>query len=599
MNVLRPAVGAEPGHRFGLPAVAARFDRGALALLALPWLVLLADPLWAYPGFTRDGWAYFGAFQDLPAYLKTYSHYSCGRLTALVPGWVAYAALPPRAANLALHVGVYSAGVLAGYALLRGTVGRRAGLLAMVAMGGHFFFLRAAGWDYLDAYAIAYFLMAGAAAAAAGRPGRRWRAWALAAGAAAAALVTTYLAFVVLLPFLAGLLVLANRVGGRHSLEATGFWVTVGFVGTLAAVAVVSKALGGPALFLLPSFTFIQSFGPQAKASNIHAPAHWLPWATWLLLPAAAAAGAVAWVLRAAAARRVGGPFAAYFQAQLLVLGALLWVAQLRGDLAFLQHRAPANATVMVAGFLALAGQWAGWLGRLSPGQFRRLAAAWAGVTLLAAADPARLGLPDWGRWVPPAAALGCGVAAAALAQFGPARVTAGVAVAALLAAVGGSARTHFRMNDAIHGIDSTIGQERYEEFDPLREKSYRAIAEAADWSRRLAPTGKVWFWYNLDDPLGPVYDMAAHTNFHYFQVVNVRFPDLSDGKVYRGEPVQTIARAGGGAVVVFSDRPDAAERALYWLRGCGMTAELEDERVIGRAPVALRAVVIRVAAGP
>ena len=47
-----------------------------------------------------------------------------------------------------------------------------------------------------------------------------------------------------------------------------------------------------------------------------------------------------------------------------------------------------------------------------------------------------------------------------------------------------------------------------------------------------------VWFWYRLDDPLGPVYDMAAHTNDHYLQLVNVRFPDLPDGKVYRGEPV-------------------------------------------------------------
>jgi hypothetical protein len=252
----------------------------------------------------------------------------------------------------------------------------------------------------------------------------------------------------------------------------------------------------------------------------------------------------------------------------------------------------------MVAGFLALAGQWAGWLGRLSPGQFRWLAAAWAAVMLLAAAEPARLGLPDWGRWVPPAAALACGVAAAVLPQLGPARVAVGVALAVLLAAVGGSARTHFRMNDSIHGIDSKIGQERYEEFDPLRANYYRTIAETAGWARGLAPTGKVWFWYNLDDPLGPVADMAAHTNFHYFQVVNVRFPDLSDGKVYRGDPVQVIRDGGGGAVVVFSDRPDAAERALYWLRGCGMAAEVEGERTIGRAPVALRAVVVRVAAG-
>src|SRR5206468_757869 len=152
-----PGLSLWAAGRAAVVRAARRLDAGAVALLALPWLALLADPLWVYGSLYRDPWAYFGFFQDLPGYLKAFGdHYSAGRLSVLLPGWAVYSVLPSVAANLVLHVGVYSAAVLSGYAALAGTVGRRAAFLAMAAMGGHFFFLKAAGWDYVDGYAVAY-----------------------------------------------------------------------------------------------------------------------------------------------------------------------------------------------------------------------------------------------------------------------------------------------------------------------------------------------------------------------------------------------------------------------------------------------------------
>jgi len=604
MNVLQPAVRAEPGRRFGLPDLAARLDRGALALLALPWLVLLADPLWAYASLYRDAWAYFGLFQNLPGSLAPFrDHYGTGRLSALLPGWVTYSVLPPVAANLVLHVGVYSVAVLSGYAAVGAAVGRRAAFLAMAALGGHTFFLRAAGWDYVDGYVIAYFLLTTALITRATRPGPYWKAWCLAAGAAAACVAVAYLGAVILLPPLAVLFVLLNRTGARHPLDTAGFWLLAGLLGTVAGFAVVSKLLGGPAEFFLPSLVYAaRTFGPEAAAQYVFPPRDWAAKAGWLIIPAAASAGAVVWLIKFVLRRRRGeadraDAAAAFFQLQLLVLLAFQSVKQARGEFGGLQVWLAVSWGLMIPAFLALGGQLGRWADALPPGRFRAVAAAWVGLAVLGSAAPDRLHLPAWGAAVPLAAALAAAVVAVLALQLRP-RVSVGIAAAALLAFANATAREHFRMADSLQGAGAPIQIDRCEAFDPQRKQVFRTVAEAARWANGLAPAGKVWFWYNLDDPLGPVADMAAHCSYHYLQVVNVRFPDLSDGKVYRGDPVQVIRDSGGGAVVIFSERPDAAERALYWLRGCGMAAEVEDERVVGRAPVALRAVVIRVA-GP
>ena len=156
------------------------------------------------------------------------------------------------------------------------------------------------------------------------------------------------------------------------------------------------------------------------------------------------------------------------------------------------------------------------------------------------------------------------------------------------------SARAHYRVSVAKSEARSRA--DGCQSFDPHRAACFDTIAEFSRWARMLAPPGRVWYWYDVADPLGLVYDTAAHTDCHYLQVVGVRFPDLSSGKLYRGEPVQVIGDRGG-AVVVLSDDPDAGERAAYWLRGCGMTVAIGDAVTLGRAPVAVRATVVWVAA--
>jgi hypothetical protein len=599
MTSVRPAQRL-PRPTGAFAAVAARVDGWAVAVLALPWLALAADPLWVYSGLARDAWAYWGLMQDLPGGLAAFrDHYSAGRLSALLPGAAVYSLLSPVAANLVLHVGVHTVAVLSGYAAVAAVAGRRAAFLAAVALGTNPFFLRAAGWDYVDGYVIAYFLLATALAARAGRPGRHWRVWCAAAGAAGGCAVVGYLSAALLLPGIAALFLVTNRGGGRHPAEAAGFWAIVGFFAAFALFAAASKLLGGPVVFFLPSLVYAgRTFGPEAAAQFIFPPHEWASRAAWLVLPAAAAVGAVVFLVRWASRRGESNPAAAVLQLQLLGLAGILVVTQVRGEFGALQVWLAASWALLAPAVLSVGGQLGRWADALSADQFRLVAAGWVAVFTLAAVPPDRLGFPAWAAAVPLGVALAAAMLGLVAVQVFPARATVGFTVAVLLAGAGAVARDHFRIANSVCNPEARVRFDRCQAFDPRRAECFRTIAEANAFARSLAPAGKVWFWYNLDDPLGPVYDTAAHTDFHYLQVVNLRFPDLADGKVWRGDPVQTIARAGGGAVVVLSDRPDAADRALYWLRGCGMTAHAEPERVVGRPPMALRAVVIRVAAG-
>src|SRR5262249_9006366 len=176
----------------------------------------------------HDSWLYHGYFLDLPGHLRAFGHlYYSSRLSMTLPGWLAYKALPPLAANHALHLGVYLLGVVSAYSVLSRTVGARAGLLAALLLGGHYFFQLAAASDCCDGYAAGYYLLACALCTQAAHSGR-WRAWLFLAGMAAAALFAVNLMLGLLLLPLAAHHVLANRAGRRHPLDAGGFWLALG-----------------------------------------------------------------------------------------------------------------------------------------------------------------------------------------------------------------------------------------------------------------------------------------------------------------------------------------------------------------------------------
>jgi hypothetical protein len=591
MTTLTRLVGAAQtgASEAGLPR--GRPDPTVVALLALPFLLLAADPLWPYGSLYRDAWVYFGFFQNLPGYLRAFpEYYGTGRLTVLLPGWAAYSLLPPLTANLVLHFSLFYTAVFSAYFALGHTVGRRAGFLAAVLMGGHPFFLKAVGWDYVDGYAIAYCLLAHALLVQAARS-RWWKGWVFAAGAAAGAVGVANIGLVLLLAPLPLFFIAASRGRERLPLDAAGFWFAAGGLALVVGLGLINRALGGPFLFLLSSLAFAQNYTPGTARLYSFPISEWGARAAWLVFPAAAAVGAVVWLLRWPFRRYPGGA-TAYFQGQLLALVAVQAVMQCQGH-SYLQSWFYASVTLAVPGFCALSGQWARRLDELTPAQFRALAAVACGVAVLSGLPVERMRTPG-GAPVWLAVALGCGVAGALLPLLRGTGLRAAVAAVVLLGAANLLARAQFRMADSMPGVAGILRLDACEDLGRHRKAVFLAAYDTARWVRQLGPPEQVWFWYDLREPLGPAYDLAAHTNGTYYRVVSWSFPEVAGGKTCDGHAVGHIP--AGDTVVVLSARPLADADAARVLRSHGLNAHVVGTHLLGRrAPVFLPAIVFRV----
>jgi len=284
-------------------------------------------------------------------------------------------------------------------------------------------------------------------------------------------------------------------------------------------------------------------------------------------------------------------PGATFVQCHLLAALGLLIAAQYQGRLGYLEVWYYSSVVVMVPAFAALAGQWAGRLDALPSRRFALLVAAAVGVGLLGSVA-SRVGVVG-PPWLTPVA-LGCGAAAVLLPTLPRAGLRAALAAVGLFGVMGVGVQARFRMADALPVVAPIIRLDACQRLDPHRKACFLAVHDAARWVRELDEPGRVWFWYHLDEPLGPVYDMAAHTHCTYYRVISWQFPEVPDGKTAEGRPVRELP--AGAMVVVFSGRDSAGEEAVRELRARGVNAAVVGERVLGRRPpVLIRAFVLRV----
>jgi len=109
-----------------------------------------------------DQWFYLGYFRYFYDYAPEFpsnTHYFVERITWNVPGFYIYRIFPPLQANYVLHLLVYYLAVFSLYGTLHILFNRRAAILTAVFLGGYPWFLRAAGWDYVDGVGIAQMLL--------------------------------------------------------------------------------------------------------------------------------------------------------------------------------------------------------------------------------------------------------------------------------------------------------------------------------------------------------------------------------------------------------------------------------------------------------
>ena len=589
-----------------------RYDGAWLVLLALPLLLLALNHNWIVGPLYHDSWLYFGYYHNLVNHLKTFNHlyYGC-RLSVILPGWLAYRFLPPLAANHALHLGLYYVSVGALYLVLKETVNRRAAFLASLCMGGHFFFLSAVGWDNPDGFGIAYFLLATLLLTMAVRS-PRWRLVLAAAGSAAAALVIANLSYGILLPFLAAHYLTLNRDRRRHPVLASAFWVGVGAVGLTLAFSLLNQALTGQFWFLRPSFQFAHDYSQQPRCPEAFRA--WLPTASWLVFPMLC--GLVALVRLGLTCRHGPGRSSRpglYYQLQLVLMLLTFVVLEQR---VFSLLRCWFYASLLLpATFLALGDQLSGLLATLRPRQFRVLAVTATLVVLLAAVLP-------WGgqHWAgpsvpspllawPPAAAL-----VLVLCWRSPGLKT-GMLFLFLFGVVQFVTRHSFKVETSMPFLDSPdmtfqSAKQRYVQeadlpllrpyaermrtYDSVRPAVLRAMAKSLRVITAVDPSSNVYFWFNLTDPNGVLFDNLACAYTWDRRIINLDFPADKGGTALGVSKLRA-----GLKVAILTTEGDCFAAAVRSLCGCGLEARLLCQQRISRPPIAYTLTMIETVLAP
>lgn len=592
------------------PARAGRHRPGwqgdGLVLLLMPLVLLALDGHWIWSGPGRDNWIYYGYFRFARVYLEQFRDvYYSSRLSVILPGYLLRRLLPPLAANLVLHFGLYWLAVGAFYLTARAFVGRRAALLAVLVLGSQPYFLLAIGWNYVDGFGLAYFLAAAAcltlAAGQAVRPGgppgaegpesegrpllgsapsrgrTPWgrRSCLALAGAAATALVSANLFYTVYLPLLAaGYLALLWPLPLRQAWRDL-LWVIAGAAGAFCVLGLANRFGGhGYFLFLLPSARWLARFS-RAESGFKHPASQWLRGALWLAFPLLILLSSLATLLRGLLVRLFEpasrlGRLVLFTQLQYVAFFALMAAVELGPQGVTFEYHYYASLLLAPA-CLALAGQVA----LLVAGIDRRT------LTILAAA---------------------C-VAALAISQLPllPARAMAALAPTSLLPPVLAGAGCLMIITSGRRGLRPALlfllllagaqlliknlggFRESWRPFHHDAAGLFHQIDSTLSVLQRADPSLQVRIWYNQEEDRAHYYlfDTVASALLICPHLVNFSFPDGGEGRLCGGQPF-----APGLTIAVLSARQDAAAAALATLTRFGLHPRLRQRVVVpGPAP--------------
>ena len=558
-----------------------RIDLALLPILALPLVILKLDDSWLFAyseqGFI-DPWVYFGYFLDLPRHLQTFrSGYFAGRLPWIVPGFLAYRFFPPAVAAYVLHVAFYWVAVVSLYLILKNTVSRRAAWLAALLMGCHSYFLWAIGWDYVDGAAITYVLLTLWVLTYAARA-ERPRRWLVLSGAVFGAAIYCHLFLITFAPLFALYYHFAKGESGRNPLASGIRAFAQGFLAlTLVFVAVNVILRAAPLFFIIPALSRAARFAGTGNAW-LDPSYKWVTSATWLLFPAVTLLGAFLFVNRQHSSP-TGRGFPVFWQFY-FVLGALmmlLWQVLGQPVLQLVFY-----TSLLIPGmFLALGAQFAAVLEGFSRRQFTALCGGAVIILLLPFVVPLHsrlIAAVQQHRWLWPAV---LGTAAVALIVR---RVRHTRAIAVLLICAAGAALT------------ATTGTRTWahpgELDDPTRQKrAFLAIVDSVRAVQKIDPTDHLFFWYDMQAPLGPLHRSVASTFMWSHRLVSERFPllgaqaETSDLKPKVPPPHTRIA--------ILTVDEDALRKADQSLRQVGLTARFIGQRGIREGSISWNMILI------
>jgi hypothetical protein len=540
-------------------------DVGLCVLVLLPLVILAVNARWLYTCTGEiDPWVYVGYYLDLRNHLRAFAGTYYGtRLTAILPGVVAYQCFPPLIANYVLHLARYYAGVLALYYTLKLTVSNRAAFLGALGLGCHHFYLCAVGWDYVDGSGVVYLLLATLfLTLAARRP--HWPAYLITGGACVAALAFANLFYIVFTPFPLIHYLVVNRQYRRNSFLLSLLLGTAGAVALTLLCCLVQYWATGQFWFFKATVDFAVDY--VAKPNPYKAATYaWLKGANWLLVPCLTLAGMVPFALKARAAIP-GRGMAWFYQVSFLAAVAMLvgWEAYGVPRLQYFYY----SSLLIPAAFLALGSQFGAHVETLTPRAFAVLSGlAITGLVVGIACEP--LG-EELSKLAPYAGIIGaaiCFPAFALLVIRAPDVVRSGLLLLILLAVPDYVSRCTFsfggkRLPTRLVGTEPVACP-----ITEYRQDCLKAVVRGVKIGRATDHTADFKFWYDVKEDTGSVYTALASCYLWGWRMVNTHFPEI--------DKPENVLALKDTKVLILSEDPAILDRANASLHRIGMEARL------------------------
>jgi hypothetical protein len=271
-----------------------------LILLGLPWLLLAINTNWPFGNAANlDPWIYWTHYRTYPALQVAVPSYYGERLPMILPGYLFHQLFTPSVAQVLLHVTLFYIAVFALYYTIKTVHDRPTALLAAILLGCHSFFIGAIGYDYIDGYGIAYYLLTMAFLTRALR-GAWPELWLALAGVAAAGCFYTNPIWLLFMSFLPLYYVLATRKHQTQSATAAFAlftkWFLLGFIGLTIVFCTYSYYVMGTFWFYRDSLTIVFTLKQHQEWTNHDF--SWIHHATWLVFPLLVLVACLAAVLR-------------------------------------------------------------------------------------------------------------------------------------------------------------------------------------------------------------------------------------------------------------------------------------------------------------
>ncbi len=555
-----------------------RFDSREIGIILLLPLVLLAlQTQWIYSGLWHDPWIYLGHMLNFGGHMKAFAdQYAASRVSAILPGAILYHLLPPQVANLILHFGLYYLATISLYFTSKKLNGSRAALITAIFFGTSYFILDALGSDYVDAYIIAYFLAAIALLTNTSRKKAFIFFQILVAGILAFGLFNSNITAGILLPYLLFLVCLKGEAAS--SWKAISYRIGIfsfGFLVALSAISLVGYFANGKMWIFGSQLSFAST--TATITSPFYSPInYWINHAYWLLFPTI-----IVYLIPIALLQYKNTPkmlilsgvgivnIVTYFYLAALLLGLIL--LQIIAKRPVIQSWFYASWILLPLSYVTMPNVFGETLEKLNKRAWIALLCACLIVSTLSVAlrtDALRL-VSFPAIFITATVVLGL-----VFAIGNPMPRNAGVILS--FSAINLLAGSNFQMRFT-YPPNSGEEIDRQQSFDSRRHESFVAITQCANLAKRIAPDSDVWFWFDIKEELGPVFNAAACTHWWGFRILNRDFPILNGPIDMRGDSIKT-----GTRIMILSGKMNnlQAESIAQLLSAGIQTVELEKKKI-------------------